>query len=86
MLSDQNFPVKGCAIYTRKCTSHRHEHDVCSLVTQQEISSSNIRSQQPKVWVELPQGSRSAAKTGSGTKQPDDNPPGNGRLRRNPPF
>lgn len=39
MLSEQNLPIKRCAIYTRKSTTHRLEHDVNSLVTQREISS-----------------------------------------------
>ena len=47
-------PLKRCAIYTRKSTNQRLEHDVNSLVTQREISSAYVKSQQYKGWVELP--------------------------------
>lgn len=67
MLSNQNLLIKRCAIYTRKSTTHRLEHDVNSPVTQREISSAYVTSQQYKGWVELPQGWRSVALAGSGT-------------------
>lgn len=70
MLSDQNLPIKRCAIYTRKSTTHRLEHDVNSLVTQREISSAYITSQQYKGWVELPQHYDDGGHSGSGLERP----------------
>ena len=70
MLSDENLPIKRCAIYTRKSTTHRLEHDVNSLVTQREISSAYITSQQYKGWVELPQHYDDGGHSGSGLERP----------------
>jgi site-specific DNA recombinase len=70
MPSDENLPIKRCAIYTRKSTTHRLEHDVNSLVTQREISSAYITSQQYKGWVELPQHYDDGGHSGSGLERP----------------
>lgn len=70
MLTEQNLPIKRCAIYTRKSTTHRLEHDVNSLVTQREISSAYIKSQLYKGWVELPQHYDDGGHSGSGLQRP----------------
>lgn len=62
--------ITRCAIYTRKSTTHRLDHEVSSLVTQREICSAYIRSQQYKGWVELPQAYDDAAQSGSGLERP----------------
>jgi site-specific DNA recombinase len=67
---EHNLPIKRCAIYTRKSTTHRLEHDVNSLVTQREISSAYIKSQQYKGWVELPQHYDDGGHSGSGLERP----------------
>ncbi|UYV16624.1 recombinase family protein [Porphyrobacter sp. ULC335] len=66
--SDQ--PIKRCAIYTRKSTTHLLDHEVNSLVTQREISSAYIKSQQYKGWVELPQHHDDGGHSGSGLERP----------------
>lgn len=63
-------PLKRCAIYTRKSTNQRLEHDVNSLVTQREISSAYITSQQYKGWVELPNRYDDGGHSGSGMDRP----------------
>lgn len=70
MLTEPHLPIKRCAIYTRKSTTHRLEHDVNSLVTQREISSAYIKSQQYKGWVELPQHYDDGGHSGSGLERP----------------
>lgn len=70
MDSEQDLPIKRCAIYTRKSTTHRLEHDVNSLVTQREISSAYITSQQYRGWVELPQHYDDGGHSGSGLERP----------------
>ena len=63
-------PLKRCAIYTRKSTNQRLEHDVNSLVTQREISSAYVKSQQYKGWVELPYRYDDGGHSGSGMDRP----------------
>ena len=63
-------PLRRCAIYTRKSTNQRLEHDVNSLVTQREISSAYITSQQYKGWVELPNRYDDGGHSGSGMDRP----------------
>lgn len=70
MLVEQNLPIKRCAIYTRKSTTHRLEHHVNSLVTQRKISSAYIKTQQYKGWVELPQHFDDGGHSGSGLERP----------------
>ncbi|NKB15992.1 MAG: recombinase family protein [Sphingomonadales bacterium] len=70
MDSEQDLPIKRCAIYTRKSTTHRLEHEVNSLVTQREISSAYITSQQYRGWVELPQHYGDGGHSGSGLERP----------------
>lgn len=62
--------TRRCAIYTRKSTNKRLEHDVNSLVTQREISSAYITSQQYKGWVELPSRYDDGGHSGSGLERP----------------
>lgn len=62
--------TRRCAIYTRKSTNKRLEHDVNSLVTQREISSAYIRSQQYRGWVELPDAYDDGGHSGSGLDRP----------------
>ena len=70
MSPDLARPSKRCAIYTRKSTNKRLEHDVNSLVTQREISSAYIRSQLYKGWVQLPQHYDDGGHSGSGLERP----------------
>ena len=70
MLTEQSLPIKRCAIYTRKSTTQRLAHDVNSLVTQREICSAYIKSQQYKGWVELPQHYDDGGHSGSGLERP----------------
>ena len=70
MSNDTIGPPKRCAIYTRKSTNQRLEHDVNSLVTQREISSAYIRSQSYKGWVELPHHYDDGGHSGSGMERP----------------
>ena len=70
MQREQHPAIKRCAIYTRKSTTQRLDHDVNSLVTQREISSAYIKSQQYKGWVELPQRYDDGGHSGSGLERP----------------
>lgn len=70
MPSEKTLPIKRCAIYTRKSTTHRLEHEVNSLVTQREVSSAYITSQQYRGWVELPQRYDDGGHSGSGLERP----------------
>ncbi|MCK0127536.1 recombinase family protein [Erythrobacter sp. F6033] len=63
-------PQKRCAIYTRKSTNKRLEHDVNSLVVQREISSAYIKSQQYRGWVALPNHYDDGGHSGSGIDRP----------------
>ena len=63
-------PQKRCAIYARKSTNQRLEHDANSLVTQREICSAYIKSQQYKGWVELPDRYDDGGHSGSGMDRP----------------
>lgn len=70
MSVDQAVPIKRCAIYTRKSTNKRLDHDVNSLVTQREICSAYITSQQYKGWIELPHRYDDGGHSGSGMDRP----------------
>ncbi|MBV7265922.1 recombinase family protein [Erythrobacter ani] len=70
MVTELILPTKRCAIYTRKSTNKRLDHDVNSLVTQREVSSAYIRSQQYKGWVELPNRYDDGGHSGSGLERP----------------
>jgi DNA invertase Pin-like site-specific DNA recombinase len=70
MDSQQLAPINRCAIYTRKSTLHRLEHDVSSLVTQREICSAYIRSQRYKGWAEMPDTYDDGGHSGSGLERP----------------
>lgn len=63
-------PTRRCAIYTRKSTNKLLVHDVNSLVTQREICSAYIKSQQYKGWVELPAHFDDGGHSGSGLERP----------------
>ena len=70
-MSPETFcPAKRCAIYTRKSTNKRLDHEVNSLVTQREISSAYIKSQLYKGWVELPDRYDDGGHSGSGLERP----------------
>jgi DNA invertase Pin-like site-specific DNA recombinase len=70
MLTASSAPIRRCAIYTRKSTNRRLEHDVNSLVTQREISSAYITSQQYKGWAELPDRYDDGGHSGSSLERP----------------
>lgn len=70
MSVDHGNPIKRCAIYTRKSTNKRLDHDVNSLVTQREICSAYIKSQQYKNWVELNERYDDGGHSGSGLDRP----------------
>ncbi|NVD28642.1 recombinase family protein [Parasphingorhabdus flavimaris] len=70
MSVDQTSPIKRCAIYTRKSSNQRLDHDVNSLVTQREICSAYIKSQQYKGWVELTDRYDDGGHSGSGLERP----------------
>lgn len=70
MVSDMIVPPKRCAIYTRKSTNKRLDNDANSLVTQREISSAFVRSQQYKGWVELPYRYDDGGHSGTGLARP----------------
>lgn len=70
MFTAQLTPLRRCAIYTRKSTNKRLEHDVNSLVTQREINSAYIKSQRYKGWVELPCRHNDGGHSGSGLDPP----------------
>jgi len=59
-----------CAIYTRNSTNIRLDQEVNSLVTQREISSAYIKSQQYKGWLELPDRYDDGGHSGSGLERP----------------
>ncbi len=63
-------PIVRCAIYTRKSTNKRLDHDINSLVTQREVSSAYIKSQSFKGWVELPSIYDDGGHSGSGLDRP----------------
>ncbi len=69
-MTEQDLPIRRCAIYTRKSTTHRLEHNVNSLVTQREISSAYIKSQQYRGWVEMPQRYDDGGHSGGDLKRP----------------
>tara|TARA_R110000772_G_C13306734_1_gene439445 strand:+ start:5821 stop:6903 length:1083 start_codon:yes stop_codon:yes gene_type:complete len=70
MSVDQTSTIKRCAIYTRKSSNQRLDHDVNSLVTQREICSAYIKSQQYKGWVELTDLYDDGGHSGSGLDRP----------------
>lgn len=63
-------PPHRCAIYTRKSTNSRLDHDVNSLTTQHEICSAYIASQRYRGWTELAQRYDDGGHSGSGLERP----------------
>lgn len=61
---------KRCAIYTRKSTNSRLEHEVNSLTTQHEICSAYITSQRYRGWTALSQHYDDGGHSGSGVERP----------------
>ncbi|MGB7372416.1 recombinase family protein [Erythrobacter sp.] len=70
MATDLVMQIRRCAIYTRKSVNRNLDHEVSSLVTQREISSAYITSQQYKGWVELPDHYDDGGHSGSGLERP----------------
>jgi DNA invertase Pin-like site-specific DNA recombinase len=70
MSQDSPPSLKRCAIYTRKSTNHRLDHDINSLVTQREICAAYITSQQYRGWIELPKSYDDGGHSGSGLERP----------------
>lgn len=63
-------PPHRCAIYTRKSTNSRLDHDVNSLTTQHEICSAYIASQRYRGWTELAKRYDDGGHSGSGLERP----------------
>lgn len=63
-------PVRRCAIYTRKSTTNHLDQRVNSLVTQRELSSAYIKSQEFKGWQELPDRYDDGGQSGGGLDRP----------------
>jgi DNA invertase Pin-like site-specific DNA recombinase len=61
---------KRCAIYTRKSTNSRLEHEVNSLTTQHEICSAYIASQRYRGWTALSRRYDDGGHSGSGLERP----------------
>lgn len=61
---------KRCAIYTRKSTNSRLDHEVNSLTTQHEICSAYITSQKYRGWTLLSQRYDDGGHSGSGLERP----------------
>jgi DNA invertase Pin-like site-specific DNA recombinase len=61
---------KRCAIYTRKSTNSRLEHEVNSLTTQHEICSAYIASQRYRGWTEIARRYDDGGHSGSGLERP----------------
>jgi DNA invertase Pin-like site-specific DNA recombinase len=70
MAEDPVLSLKRCAIYTRKSTNSLLDRDINSLVTQREICSAYVTSQQYRGWVELPQRYDDGGHSGSGLERP----------------
>lgn len=70
MDTDAIAPLMRCAIYTRKSTNRRLEHEANSLVMQREISSAYVKSQRYKGFVELPNRYDDGGHSGSGMDRP----------------
>ncbi len=62
--------LKRCAIYTRKSTNRRLDHEVNSLTTQHEICSAYIASQRYRGWIPLPRRYDDGGHSGSGLERP----------------
>lgn len=62
--------IVRCAIYTRKSTTYRLDSDTNSLVTQRQVCSAYITSQQYKGWVELPNHYDDGGQTGGSLERP----------------
>lgn len=61
---------KRCAIYTRKSTNNRLDHEVNSLTTQHEICTAYISSQQYRGWKALARRYDDGGHSGSGLERP----------------
>ncbi|PCG07399.1 hypothetical protein COA17_18575 [Sphingomonas ginsenosidimutans] len=59
-----------CAIYTRKSTNSRLDHEVNSLTTQHEICSAYVASQRYRGWTALPRSYDDGGHSGSGLERP----------------
>ena len=70
MADDVITVARRCAIYTRKSTNRRLEHNVNSLVTQREICGAYVRSQQYRGWLELAEPYDDGGHSGSGLERP----------------
>ena len=62
--------LKRCAIYTRKSTNTRLEHEINSLTTQHEICSAYIASQRYRGWTMLARRYDDGGHSGSGLERP----------------
>jgi DNA invertase Pin-like site-specific DNA recombinase len=70
-MSDIPVPsLRRCAIYARKSTSHRLDHEINSIETQREVCAAYIRSQRFRGWVELPQRYDDGGHSGTGLERP----------------
>ena len=70
MLENQISQPKRCAIYTRKSTNNRLDHEVNSLTTQHEICTAFISSQQYRGWKALARRYDDGGHSGSGLERP----------------
>lgn len=70
MPDDLPSQLKRCAIYTRKSTNARLEHEVNSLTTQREICSAYISSQRYRGWAALARCYDDGGHSGSGLERP----------------
>lgn len=70
MSESQTSQLKRCAIYTRKSTNSRLEHEINSLTTQHEICSAYISSQRYRGWTALARRYDDGGHSGSGLERP----------------
>lgn len=70
MSDDPYSAPKRCAIYTRKSTNIRVEHEVNSLTTQHEICAAYVASQRYRGWIALARCYDDGGHSGSGLERP----------------
>lgn len=70
MSDNQSSQVMRCAIYTRKSTNSRLDHEINSLTTQHEICSAYISSQRYRGWTILEGRYDDGGHSGSGLQRP----------------
>lgn len=70
MSDDPSSAPNRCAIYTRKSTNIRLEHEVNSLTTQHEICSAYVASQRYRGWTALARRYDDGGHSGSGLERP----------------